>query len=133
MRAVLTKSLPPAILTMMKIKFQTFLILVLTASTLTTIALTGCKSPPDRIAYNTIGSIDATATKAYDGLADEAIQFKVSSNDLRTASVVYDDLHKSLYLAAVTASEGTNSIAPANLLSNSLAFAQLVLTIEQKK
>lgn len=117
----------------MKIKFQTFLILVLVVSMLTTIALTGCKSPPDRIAYDTIGGIDATATKAYDGISDEAIQGKVSSNDLHTASVVYDNLHKSLYLAAITASEGTNAIAPANLLSNSLAFAQLVLTIEQKK
>lgn len=97
------------------------------------VAFVGCQSPTDRIAYNTIGGIDVTATKAYDGLSDEAIQGKVSSNDLHTASVVYDNLHKSLYLAAITASEGTNSIAPANLLSNSLAFAQLVLTIEQKK
>lgn len=95
--------------------------------------VSGCQSPPDRITYNTIGGIDAVATTSFSDVTDLAIEGKVSAADYRTASAWYNDLHKGLLIVSTASSQGTNAIVPANLLSNSTAFASFIIKLKTNK
>lgn len=100
---------------------------------LTTGALfVGCQSTPDRIAYNTIGGIDSAAKLSYDDYVDLVIAKKLTTNDLAEVSRDYNDLHQVLLIASITASQGTNSIVPSNLFTNSLNFANLIIRVTHK-
>jgi len=95
--------------------------------------IVGCKSPPDRIAYNTIGSIDATATAAYDGYADMVISKQIGTNDLTKVSHAYNDLKHGLLIAATSSAQGTNALVPLNLFSNATELANLIIQVEGNK
>lgn len=136
MRAALTKSLPPAILMMMKIKLLVKIYVVSTVAFLSLwifgTILTGCKSPPDRIAYNTIGSLDTVAKTTYSGYLSSVLHGLARTNEVPEISLRYNQVEGGLLLTATISSEGTNSIAPQDLVSNVVSFVTYVGTLTAK-
>lgn len=89
----------------------------------------GCQTPPDRIAYNTIGSVEDTATAAYDGYVGLVINHTLPTNDLPRASQTFNQVQGGVTLAATTAKNGTNALSPAYLTAELNDLLALLKTI----
>ena len=94
----------------------------------------GCATKsPQVTAYQTIGSIDATATTIMDQLDAAAIRGQIPTNDIPKASQAYNDLHQALLFASIASEQGTNAVAPSNLATNLFNLTQIVAGIMAQK
>lgn len=98
-----------------------------------TFVFIGCKSPPDRIAYNTIASVEQTASVAVDGYYSLVIQGTVKTNGLPDVSLKFNQLQAAATVAANVGSAGTNSLAPAALVQELADLTAFISTLETKK
>lgn len=89
-------------------------------------------SPPQVQEFQTIGQIDAEATATIDAMDMAAIKGLISTNNIPKASQMYNDLHKALLVASITAQNGTNALAPLNLAKEGVALDDFVSTIMTK-
>lgn len=93
------------------------------------VALTGCLSTSQQTtAYNTIGSVEATANVAYDDYATLVIKGTISTNTVPQVSEAYNQLQADALLATTLASQGTNTLAPANLTADLSSLAGVIST-----
>ncbi|MDE2101570.1 MAG: hypothetical protein KGL39_30270 [Patescibacteria group bacterium] len=90
-----------------------------------TMLLSGCNTPQQRIAYNTIFTVEQSASTAVDGYYSLVIRGTVSTNSVPEVSQKFNQLQAACTLAAATTESGTNAVAPAELtteLSDLLTF-----------
>lgn len=105
--------------------------LLLTA--LISIIVVGCTTSSQRTTYNTIATVEQTATLAVDDYYKLVIKGTVSTNGVPTVSKAFNDLQVTGQLAAVTAENGTNALAPSSLVLEASQLGVLITTFESNK
>jgi hypothetical protein len=93
----------------------------------------GCTTSQQTTAANTIGTVSATATAAYDGYCRAIITGIASTNQLPQVSSAYNDLLASCVVAESVAQSGTNALADANLVTEVNALVSLISTATKTK
>ncbi len=88
--------------------------------------LVACNTTQQRTAYNTIGSVEAIATAGVDGYYTATIKGLASTNGIPPISQAYNHLQLGLQTAAAVAQNGTNALAPGNLLMEGQSLLNLV-------
>lgn len=95
------------------------------------IALVGCgTTSPQTVAYNTIGSLEQTASAAVDGYFTAVIKGNLSTNNVPEVSGMFAQFQSDCLLAATIAQNGTNAIAPANLTIELGQITSVIATIQ---
>jgi hypothetical protein len=92
--------------------------------------LAGCGTPPQTVAFNTIGSVEATATTTYDDYVKLVIQGTVSTNSVPQVSKIFNQIQASGLVAEVASAAGTNALAPAELTEELATLVNLVSTLK---
>jgi hypothetical protein len=92
----------------------------------------GCSTPPERAAYHTIASIEATASAALDGYYLAVIRHQCRTNEVPEVSRRFNQLQAALRFAETAAKAGTNAIAPAALVVEAAQFTELISTLKGK-
>jgi hypothetical protein len=98
-----------------------------------TIGVAGCTTSSQRTTYNTISTVEQTATVAVDDYYTLVIKGTVSTNGVPTVSRAYNDFQQAGELAAITAQNGTNALAPASLIMEASQLGALITTLETTK
>jgi hypothetical protein len=94
--------------------------------------ITACSTSSQRTEYNTIATIEQTASTAIDGYYTLVIKGVISTNGVPTVSKAFNDLQASAALAATIASSGTNALAPSSLVLEASQLGSLISTLETK-
>jgi hypothetical protein len=84
-----------------------------------------CSTSSQRTAYNSIFTVEQTASTAVDGYYALVIKGVVKTNDVPAVSLRFNQFQAAATIAATTSAAGTNAIAPASLsaeLADLLAF-----------
>ena len=92
----------------------------------------GCNTTQQRTAYNTIFSVEQTASLTVDGYYALVIKGVVTTNDVPQVSKIYNDIQASGTLAAAGSQFGTNALAPASLIAELSSLTSLITTITTK-
>lgn len=90
------------------------------------LALVGCGSTPQTVAYKTIGSLEQGATSSYDAYCGLVIRGALPTNGLPAASQAFQHFQDSARVAVTTAMNGTNALAPASLVTEETALVSLI-------
>jgi pectin methylesterase-like acyl-CoA thioesterase len=98
-----------------------------------TVTLVGCTTTQQTTAYNTIATVEQTATVAVDDYYTLVFQGKVSTNSVPQVSQAYNNLQAVAALAATATQSGTNALASANLVIEASQLGTLIQTIENNK
>jgi hypothetical protein len=103
------------------------------AALLVSAFIIGCTTVSQRATYNTIATVEQTATLAVDDYYGLVIKGTVSTNGVPSVSKAFNDLQAAGMLAAVTAQQGTNALAPASLVLEASQLGTLITTLETTK
>ena len=93
-------------------------------------AIVGCSSSSQRTAYNTIFSVEQTATLAVDDYFTLVIKGTVTTNGVPIVAKGFNDLQAAVRLAAAASEYGTNALAPSSLIVEATALGSLIQNIE---
>ena len=88
----------------------------------------GCAS--NRTVYNTIFSVEQTATLSVDDYFTLVIKGTLTTNGVPTVSKGFNDLQSAAKLAAAASAAGTNALAPASLIIEAADLGALIKNIE---
>lgn len=91
--------------------------------------LTGCNTPPQVAAFNTLSVVETTADVGYNRYIALIVAGTIPATSLPAASKAYNTLHASIALAAALDQAGTNALAPANVTSELNDFSNIVLPL----
>ena len=94
--------------------------------TLCVIGLVGCTTGTQRTGYNTIFSVEQTATTAVDGYYALVIKGVVTTNSVPMVSQRFNQLQMACTLAADATQAGTNALASATLMQEESDLINLV-------
>lgn len=94
------------------------------------LATTSCTTPAQRTAFNTIFSVEQTATLAVDDYFTLVIKGVLTTNSVPAVANSYNTLQVAGQLAASASQLGTNGLAPASLV---LEAANLGAIIDNAK
>lgn len=95
--------------------------------------MVGCKSTPQTIAYQTIGSLEGGVTAAYSGYVQAVIAGAASTNSFPTISKEFNDFQADAYAATVIAANGTNALSTTALTQESAAILSAIATSSTNK
>lgn len=115
-----------------KTLFKTFALALCCLAVPLAIVTTGCHTPPQRTAYNSIFSVEQTASAAVDGYYAAVIHGQARTNEVPKVSAAFNDLQAACTLAASVDRAGTNAIAPAALTTELLQLTSLIATLIAK-
>jgi hypothetical protein len=90
----------------------------------------GCTTGAQRVAYNTLYTIEHTTAAAYDGYTDAVIQGLTPTNSLPKVSKMYDKFNASFLVALDAVQYNTNAIAPASLVVESQDIINLITSLK---
>lgn len=88
-----------------------------------------CNTTQQRIAANTISSLDAVATGAVDNYYAATLKGLAPTNGIPTVSKAYNIFHKDLVVAIDFAQNNTNALAPENLTAEALDVVDAVTAV----
>lgn len=94
-------------------------------------AIVGCSSSSQRTAYNTIYSVEQTATLAVDDYFTLVIKGTLTTNGVPIIAKSYNDLQAAGKLAETASAAGANALAPSSLILEAADLGTLITTIEQ--
>ncbi len=97
------------------------------------IIIAGCTTTSQRTTYNTIATVEQTATLAVDDYYSLVLKGTISTNGVPTVSKAFNDLQAAATAATITAESGTNALAPASLVLEASALGTLITTVETNK
>ena len=92
----------------------------------------GCSTTAQRTAFNTIATVEQTATLGVDDYFTLVIQNKVPTNGVPAVSKAFNDLQAAGKLAASASEAGTNALAPGSLVIEAGNLGTLITTLEGK-
>ena len=98
-----------------------------------TVAIVGCTTTSQRTAYNTLFTVESAATTSVDTYYGLVLKGTVSTNGVPQVSKAYNDLQAACALAAITAQNGTNALAPASIVMEASQLGTLITTLETTK
>ena len=90
----------------------------------------GCTTSQQRVAHNTIFSVEQVASTAVDGYFAAVIKGKVSTNAVPEVTQRFNQLQAACTLAAATAEAGTNAIASSQLSTEAIDLAAFIATLK---
>ena len=90
----------------------------------------GCNTTQQRVAYNSIFSVEQAATATVDCYYALVIKGVITTNNVPTVSQKFNQLQAACTLAAATSQAGTNALAPAALTAELGDLTAFVLTLE---
>jgi len=93
-------------------------------------AIVGCSTASQRPAYNTIFSVEQTATLAVDDYFKLVIKGTLTTNGVPAVAKGFNDLQAAGRVAAAVSESGTNALAPASLIIEATALGSLIQNIE---
>lgn len=93
----------------------------------------GCTTNQQKIAYNTLYTVETTTTSVYDGYVDTVINGQSSITNLPTVSKAYNHFQGAFLLALDAAQFNTNALAPESLVIESKDIINLINTIKGGK
>ena len=96
------------------------------------LVVVGCTTTSQRTAYNTIATVEQTATLAVDDYYTAVIKGITTTNGVPQVSKAYNDLQAAGTLAALASQAGTNALAPASLVLEASQLGVLITTLETK-
>ena len=102
------------------------------AIVLATVLFTGCNTASQRAAYNTLYSVESTASTAVDGYFALVIKGTIPTNDVPIVSQKFNQIQTACALAAAASEAGTNAIAPANITAELVDLTAFIATLETK-
>jgi hypothetical protein len=100
-------------------------------TTLFCAVLIGCTTSSQRTAYNTIFSVEQTATLGVDDYFTLVIKGTLTTNGVPIIAKSYNDLQAAGALAATASAAGTNALATSSLILEATDLGNLITTIEQ--
>lgn len=93
----------------------------------------GCKAPQQRVAFNTLYSLEQGVTAAIDGYDSAVIKGTVRTNDVPRVSALYNKFQASFIVALDAVRYNTNAIAPPNLVIEAQDVVNLITTLKGNK
>lgn len=90
----------------------------------------GCTTSAQRVSYNTIYSVEKTATAAYDGYIDQVIKGTLPTNDVPKISAAYNAVQRSVLVALDGVQYNTNALAPESLQIEAKDLTNLIEAIK---
>jgi hypothetical protein len=94
--------------------------------------LSGCKTSQQRIAYNTLHSVQTVTVGAYDGYIAAIISKKIPGDDLPAISRKFDTFQAAFRVALDAVQYNTNALAPDNLTVISGDLINLINAVTPK-
>lgn len=91
---------------------------------------TGCTTGSQRTAYNTIFSVEQTATLAVDGYFALVLNGTLTTNSVPVVAKSFNTLQAACKIAADTSIAGTNALASAALVLEATDLGILIQNIE---
>src|ERR1017187_4984177 len=95
------------------------------------IILVGCTTPQQRVVYNTIATVEQTATLAVDDYFTLVINGTVTTNGVPVIAKSFNSFQKAAKLAADADEAGTNALASSSLILEATDLGSLITQIEQ--
>ena len=92
----------------------------------------GCTSSQQRVAFNTLYSVEQTTTAAVDAYDSQVIKGSVPTNDVPRVSAAFNTFQAAFLIALDAARYNTNAIAPPNLVIEGQDVLNLITSIENK-
>lgn len=96
------------------------------ACVITGSAMTGCKSPPQRLAFNSITSVEQATSAAFDGYMSAAIDGTIASDAVPKIASAFNKFQKSYLVALDGVQYNTNALAPPSLIIESQDVINLI-------
>lgn len=93
--------------------------------------VTGCNTSQQKVAYNTIYSVEKGVTASYDGYLDTVITGATPTNSVPTVSKAYNHFQGSVALALDAVQFNTNALAPTSLIQESTDVISLIGTFKK--
>lgn len=92
----------------------------------------GCNAPQQRIAFNSLATVQVVTVGAYDGYVDQVIGGVVPTNDMPKVAKQFNSFQSAYRLALDAVEFNTNALAPASLQRLSTDLLNLITTITKK-
>jgi hypothetical protein len=90
-----------------------------------------CSTSQQRTAFNTLYSLENTATAAVDSYDSLLIQGKVPTNSAPRVAKAYNDFQAAMVLAVDAVHFNSNAVAPPSLVVESQDLVNLITTVEK--
>jgi hypothetical protein len=90
------------------------------------VMVTGCKSSQQKIAYDTIFTIEKVTVGAYDGYIAQVISGKVPTTGVQQISSKFNKFQAATLVALDAVQYNTNALAPASLVVESQDIRNLI-------
>lgn len=97
------------------------------------LSIPSCTTNQQRIAYNSLYTVEKTTTGAYDGYIDSVIKGVTPTNGVPKVSGLYTKFQASFLVALDAVQFNTNAVAPASLVIESQDVVNLILNLKGKK
>jgi len=104
------------------------LILMSLAIALPFLGTTGCTTPQQTVAYNTLYSVEKVTVGAYDGYIDSVLHKLSTTNGVPAVSKAFNRFQASFLVALDAAQFNTNAIAPLSLATESQDVLNVIAT-----
>lgn len=109
-------------------------LLALTLLCVAPLTFTGCGTPPQRVAYNTLATLGTGTSQAYQAYLQQVIQGNVATNDVPKVTAQYRQFIALYNAACVAASVSTNFAAVTPELQNAAnAVTSAITTAKTNK
>lgn len=107
--------------------------LALSLTTLSSCLFISCSTSSQKTAYNTIATVEQTATLGVDDYYKLVLAGTVTTNGVPAVSKAYNDLQAAAQLAASVAASGTNALATGSLVIEASNLGNLITALEASK
>ena len=112
----------------MKDAYKMIFVSALLSAIIACIAITGCNTTQQTVAYNSIAALETVATTSVDGYFTLVAKGVVPTNNVPKVAAAYNTFQASAALAATVAQAGTNALASAELQIEFASLTNLVNT-----
>lgn len=87
---------------------------------------TGCNTTQQRVAFNTLGSVESTATAGVDNYYLAAAKGLAPTNGIPKVTSLYNKFQADMQVAVLVAQNNTNALAPTNIVAEAGALLTAV-------
>lgn len=94
--------------------------------------LTGCSTPQQRIAFNSLATVQTVTVAAYDGYAAGVVRGTIPADDLSKVSRRFDQFQAAFTVALDAVQYNTNALAPESLQMLSTDLLNLITQLSTK-
>lgn len=91
----------------------------------------GCTTNQQKVAFNSLATLEQTTTAAVDAYDSLVIQGKVATNGVPQVSKAYNDFQVSFVLALDAVRFNTNAVSPPSLVVESQDLVNLISTLSK--